>query len=359
MGTQLLQETNEVLRGIFGQLIRTLLDAGMLVEHLWPAETKEALYRAFPPSSQGNRGWNDLFQEYVDVIWSETDQPDSSVDLLKCTRYLLTVHRLDLVFWAQDVSMTPALNFGTRGHNVQISMERNNITVWAASSPDVERFCQSIEIPSSFIKAATITVRDGSQDLSGKANVNLVLGNDKDRFCYLDCMGTVIHQVVMVMNLVDIENVVEELGRMCPKLEIDDQTKGRRERTASRASAHGSQSKDMVVFGFQEDPVDTSNLPGEVPETQTQDRGLNTAVAAVEESEDVLDEQESANASMAEDHGSEPHDHSPEAPQPARASMSKPRNGIKPKAKKPLALSQRSKIDGGKGSVRLCHFSML
>jgi hypothetical protein len=238
-------------------------------------------------------------------------------------------------------------------------MERNNITVWAASSPGVERFCQSIEIPSDFIKEATISARDGSQDPDGTAEVNLVLGNDKDNFCYFDCTGAVIHQVVMVMNMVDMESVVEDLGRLCPKLEVDDQTKRNPERTASRASAHGSQSEDIVIFGIQKADVDTSNLPGEIPETQTQNRGFATVAAAVEESEDVLDKQESAEVPMAEEHDLEFHDHSPEVSQRGRASGPKRQKGVKPKAKKPLALSQRSKLDVGKGSVRLFHHLLL
>ena len=81
IGTQVMHESNEILRSIFGQLIRALLDADIAIEHLWPAKTKEVLYRSFPPASQGDRGWNDLFQEYVDVIWSEIGQSESSVYL--------------------------------------------------------------------------------------------------------------------------------------------------------------------------------------------------------------------------------------------------------------------------------------
>ena len=239
---------------------------------------------------------------------------------------------------------------------MQISMERGNITLWAAASSGVERFYQSIELPSGFIKAATITTLDDSQDPNVRAKVNLILRNDKDRFCYLDCIGTVIHQVVMIMRLVDMEQFVEELNRMCPKLDIDDQTGGCPERITSKLSAYGSQSEDMVTFGFQQDPANTSDLPRETLERKTQDGGFGITVPAVDEPEKQIDVQEPDDISTAGDRNSESQEESSKAPVPTHVVTPRQLNRVKPNAKKPLALSQNSKTDVENGLVGSCPF---
>lgn len=77
LGNFLLKEPNEILRIICGQLITALLTAGVLPEHLWPADTDTRLYTTFPTMALGSRGWNQQFQNYMDNIYEMAEQPDS------------------------------------------------------------------------------------------------------------------------------------------------------------------------------------------------------------------------------------------------------------------------------------------
>lgn len=49
------------------------------IEQFCPSETEANMLKDFPASTQGNRSWFDLFQEYIDGIWSRIDHSDSSV----------------------------------------------------------------------------------------------------------------------------------------------------------------------------------------------------------------------------------------------------------------------------------------
>lgn len=72
LGTMLSEEGNDILKIICGQVIKELVDAEVPREYLWPADTNDLVYKAFPDSSQSGR-WNQLFNTYLDNIDTSED----------------------------------------------------------------------------------------------------------------------------------------------------------------------------------------------------------------------------------------------------------------------------------------------
>ncbi len=54
---------------IYAQLLKTLLEAAISVEDLFPMDFDEVLYANFPSSTQGSTGWGGSFQTYVDNLF--------------------------------------------------------------------------------------------------------------------------------------------------------------------------------------------------------------------------------------------------------------------------------------------------
>jgi hypothetical protein len=127
------------------------------------------------------------------------------------------------MYFAQDVILKPQLNFGTRGHNMAFLLEAGHITIWAAATPDTDRFDQGVEIPLDYLTRLTIRSKDGSQNPNELANVHLELDTERGHFCYLDCVDTVIHQVTMIMRLGDVSYMADDISQFCPKLYVDNE----------------------------------------------------------------------------------------------------------------------------------------
>lgn len=77
LGNVVLKEPNEIIRIICGQLITSLLSAGVISEHIWPVNIDKRLYENFPTASLGSRGWNQQFQNYMDNVFEITEPADS------------------------------------------------------------------------------------------------------------------------------------------------------------------------------------------------------------------------------------------------------------------------------------------
>jgi hypothetical protein len=75
----LIEERNELIRVICGQLVRDLKKAGVPLKELFPINYDSKLYDSFPEATQGDRGWGLLFDHYVDDVVVATNQPPTSV----------------------------------------------------------------------------------------------------------------------------------------------------------------------------------------------------------------------------------------------------------------------------------------
>jgi hypothetical protein len=76
IGTMVVEERNEILRVILGQILKDLMDAGIAPENLWPVGTDPVIYSNFPSTTQTGNSWNRAFQSYVDGLFEMTHAPE-------------------------------------------------------------------------------------------------------------------------------------------------------------------------------------------------------------------------------------------------------------------------------------------
>src|ERR1700712_4015399 len=75
LGRLILEEPDELIKLVCGQLVRDLHAAHTSLGHLFPTTFAETVYEDFPKSTQGNVGWFKLFQKYVDTVYLEERTP--------------------------------------------------------------------------------------------------------------------------------------------------------------------------------------------------------------------------------------------------------------------------------------------
>ena len=69
----MIQEKDELVRIICGQLLRDSLHYGLELASFFPEGYNERLYDDFPPSTQGNLGWAAQFDGYIQKIALDSD----------------------------------------------------------------------------------------------------------------------------------------------------------------------------------------------------------------------------------------------------------------------------------------------
>jgi hypothetical protein len=67
------EEGNEILRIICGQILKVLLTWDIALKDLWPINTDPKLYAEFPISSQKDKHWSNAFQAYMDQLFNSPD----------------------------------------------------------------------------------------------------------------------------------------------------------------------------------------------------------------------------------------------------------------------------------------------
>jgi hypothetical protein len=70
----IVDEEDEILRMICGQLVRMLLTCDIAIDELWPDDASEKDYNEFPVASQSQKGWKAKFQSWVDDSWPQSQQ---------------------------------------------------------------------------------------------------------------------------------------------------------------------------------------------------------------------------------------------------------------------------------------------
>lgn len=64
------EEGNEILRIICGQILKVLLTWDIELKDLWPIGANPKLYDEFPLSSQEDKHWSNAFQAYIDQLFN-------------------------------------------------------------------------------------------------------------------------------------------------------------------------------------------------------------------------------------------------------------------------------------------------
>src|SRR4051812_37226248 len=74
IGPLIVNEEDEILRMICGQLVKVLLTCDIEIDELWPDDAAEKDYKDFPVTSQSQEGWKAEFQTWVDDAWPQSQQ---------------------------------------------------------------------------------------------------------------------------------------------------------------------------------------------------------------------------------------------------------------------------------------------
>lgn len=69
----MVEEGNEILRIICGQILKVLLTWDISLKDLWPINADPKLYAEFPASSQKDKHWSNAFQAYIDQLYNGLD----------------------------------------------------------------------------------------------------------------------------------------------------------------------------------------------------------------------------------------------------------------------------------------------
>jgi hypothetical protein len=143
------------------------------------------------------------------------------------------------LYFTQNVSLTPQHNFGPDDHNVVIVVEPTKMLIWAGVVADSQNFNHCLEVPLLMINKILIKSRPDSQ-LSGVLNVHLFLAQI-GKVCYLDCVGTFLSQICMVLQQSVVEAMYEEIRIICPHLEIFNEDENVPDRSGTQYSQENSQ----------------------------------------------------------------------------------------------------------------------
>lgn len=82
IGRRAFDDDNEIVRLISAQVIRTLVDAGIGREHLWPSTVNEEVYAGFPGSTEDNKGWDQKYQDFMDAVANKPGGPTMSESII-------------------------------------------------------------------------------------------------------------------------------------------------------------------------------------------------------------------------------------------------------------------------------------
>lgn len=195
------------------------------------------------------------------------------------------------MYFAQNVEIgLNAIFFGSMGHNVDLALEFDSLIFWAPATSDIKRFEQVLEIPLQSIKKITIQPKERSQIPSDLVDACLELDNNKDVFCYVDCVGTVLTQITMDMNFEDIKELAKELCALELDIEfINEYPKESDSTDQDSEELEGNPSSgavDPMRFGVNELDPDFDGIREGAEESQpagdaTQESNISSASQAV------------------------------------------------------------------------------
>lgn len=69
IGRRIVDESDEILRIIYAQLVRVMIVNETPLEAFFPVHYEETVYADFPPASQDISGWVVQFESYVDSLF--------------------------------------------------------------------------------------------------------------------------------------------------------------------------------------------------------------------------------------------------------------------------------------------------
>ncbi|QSZ35359.1 hypothetical protein DSL72_008229 [Monilinia vaccinii-corymbosi] len=201
IGPLVLNEGNEILRLICGQLVRDLLNSDILPEELWPVGTDKKDYDNFPTELQSRSSWKTQFQEWVDGRWSENPSQTPQ----------------QILYYSQSVVTIPPGRLGKLGNIIEMVLEDGYILLLKTSTK--EDLDQILQVPCSSIYR--VSVIDNSILANGEEihDVAIEIKDDPEIPCCLNSRPTTLQQLCL-STASSIEDLMNDLLKVCPYAEF-------------------------------------------------------------------------------------------------------------------------------------------
>ena len=125
------------------------------------------------------------------------------------------------VYFAQNVNTKPAQHLERPGHNTNIIIDHETMTIWSPAAGS--NFDQFLDIPLQDITMMIITTTEASQVPKTEARIDLCLKtNEEDFCCILNTRRVALDQVTMVMRMDDADIMKKDLSNTCQDLKIQE-----------------------------------------------------------------------------------------------------------------------------------------
>ncbi len=76
----IIEEQDEILRTMSGQLTSISVRAGIQLENLFPKQYPPEVYAEFPIAKPGEMGWGRRFQSYIDDVYEKNSNIVKNLD---------------------------------------------------------------------------------------------------------------------------------------------------------------------------------------------------------------------------------------------------------------------------------------
>ncbi|PVH85783.1 hypothetical protein DL98DRAFT_568089 [Cadophora sp. DSE1049] len=192
IGRQVVEESDEILKVIYAQLVRAMVGKDTPLEDMFPRHYDEDLYAGFPASSQGSAGWLVQFQKYVDDV---SNNPSTKV-----------TDDIGYLFFATKIKLTPGDQLGPRHHNAVLFVDGAQLSFLATSREG--HFDTVLDLPISSIKKMTFVSDNTSQIESLRITLDMGEHNEADDElpCFLDAKALQLDMVAFSMVSKSIES---------------------------------------------------------------------------------------------------------------------------------------------------------
>ncbi|KAB8302073.1 hypothetical protein EYC80_005524 [Monilinia laxa] len=263
IGPLLLNEGNEILRLICGQLVRDLLNSDILPEELWPVETNKEAYENFPVKLQSQSRWKTQFQHWIDGKWP--DKPSQAPP--------------QILYYSHSVVTTPPYRLGRFGENLEMVFEDEYILLLKTSSDkDLD---QILQVPCKSI--CQVSLVDNSIMINGKEvhNVIIEIKCDQKKSCYLNSRPTSIQQLHLSTDA-DIDELILDLLEQCPNAKFPEtrvQVSQAEDDIELQGKGSSPEAANCNRSSEEDEPQHSNPLPSEDEESNT-DCKLDSEVRA-------------------------------------------------------------------------------
>ncbi|KUJ22682.1 uncharacterized protein LY89DRAFT_664480 [Mollisia scopiformis] len=320
IGQLILEEPNEIIRLICAEIIKTLSNAGIDLQALWPHGTRKLIYEQFPMQSQGSHGWGALFQKYIDYLIDKKEANFESIGN---------------VIPISSTSLDPPHAFGVPHQNMVAFLDDIKMSVIAPLLPITTG--QLLDVPLGLMKRVGINTDNPSQ--REYADVIFELASSDNMACGLDGKSIELQRIICSIKLDQLQALESALEDCCPHVKIFEFDDSR--------NIHPIKSEANITASQTSQRSGISEIISEVPKSALQgldgsasvelEQDLNGSSHDVERTTHTPVQRDDLNGEAGEDDCSPVH----EQPTQKQTQPHRAKKKVKPKAKVPIVPSSR------------------